>query len=198
MPTTTKEYNNFIKCLLFLVFQGSISAWWWPNKLKLNGGFATVTTDIGSILLSVMFSIAAVSALLGPTAVSKLGTRTCLVAGYMVSVVFVTVHLYPKVSVLLPGYFLMGAWLGCWTASRTAVLMTLASKMAYVLSDREECELEGNGRREAVAKNLARGLQVRDRYVRYTATLPSNYRLIYLSSLSVWSVSGVNNMCSPV
>ncbi|XP_025412897.1 UNC93-like protein isoform X2 [Sipha flava] len=144
----------------FMALQGSISAWWWPNKLKQNGGFATVTTDIGSILLSAMFGLAAVSALLGPTAVNKLGTRTCLVAGYLVSVVFVTVHLYPKVSVLLPGYILMGAWLGCWTASRTAVLMMLASKMAYVLSDREECELEGNGRREAVARNLARGLQV--------------------------------------
>jgi hypothetical protein len=121
-----------------------------------------------------MFGLAAVSALLGPTAVNKLGTRTCLVAGYLVSVVFVTVHLYPKVSVLLPGYILMGAWLGCWTASRTAVLMMLASKMAYVLSDREECELEGNGRREAVARNLARGLQVKSRHVRYTAEPPCN------------------------
>jgi len=129
--------------------------------LKLNGGLATtVTTDVGSVLLSAMFGMAAVSALLGPTAVHRLGTRACLVAGYLVSVAFVAVHLYPKVSVLVPGYFVMGAWLGCWTASRTAVLMTLASKMAYVLSDREECELDGNGRREAVARNLARGLQV--------------------------------------
>ncbi|XP_060865393.1 protein unc-93 homolog A [Metopolophium dirhodum] len=144
----------------FMALQGSISAWWWPDNLKQNGGFTTVTTDIGSILLSAMFGMAAMSALFGPTAVHRLGTRTCLVAGYLVSVAFVTVHLYPKVAVLVPGYFLMGAWLGCWTASRTAVLMALASKMAYVLSDREECELEGNGRREAVARNLARGLQV--------------------------------------
>lgn len=149
-------YN--VRCVFI---QGSISAWWWPEELKLNGGLAaTVTTDVGSVLLSAMFGMAAVSALLGPTAVHRLGTRTCLVAGYLVSVAFVAVHLYPKVSVLVPGYFMMGAWLGCWTASRTAVLMTLASKMAYVLSDREECELEGNGRREAVARNLARGLQV--------------------------------------
>lgn len=114
-----------------------------------------------------MFGMAAMSALIGPTAVHRLGTRTCLVVGYVVAVAFIGVHLYPKVSVLLPGYFLMGAWLGCWTASRTAVLMTLASKMAYVLSDREECELEGNGRREAVARNLARGLQVRDYVFRF-------------------------------
>ncbi|XP_050548915.1 protein unc-93 homolog A [Daktulosphaira vitifoliae] len=144
----------------FLALQGSISAWWWPNELKQNSGFATVTTDIGSILLSAMFGMAAISALIGPTAVHRLGTRSCLVVGYVVAVAFVGVHLYPKVSILLPGYFLMGAWLGCWTASRTAILMTLASKMAYVLSDREECELEGNGRRVAVARNLARGLQV--------------------------------------
>ncbi|XP_060853844.1 UNC93-like protein isoform X2 [Rhopalosiphum padi] len=144
----------------FMALQGSISAWWWPDNLKQNGGFTTVTTDIGSVLLSAMFGMAAMSALFGPTAVHRLGTRTCLVAGYLVSVAFVTVHLYPKVTVLAPGYFLMGAWLGCWTASRTAVLMALASKMAYVLSDREEFELEGNGRREAVARNLARGLQV--------------------------------------
>ncbi|XP_050428070.1 protein unc-93 homolog A [Adelges cooleyi] len=144
----------------FLALQGSISAWWWPDQLKQNGGLATVTTDIGSVLLSAMFGVAALSALLGPTAVQRLGTRTCLVAGYLVAVAFVGVHLYPKVTVLWPGYLLMGAWLGCWTASRTAVLMTLSSKMAYVLSDREECELEGNGRREAVARNLARGLQM--------------------------------------
>lgn len=143
--------------------QGSISAWWWPDRLKLSAGSAaTVTTDVGAALLSAMFGVAAASALYGPTAVHRLGTRTCLVAGYLVSAAFVAVHLYPKVSVLAPGYLLMGAWLGCWTASRTAVLMALASKMAYVLSDREECELEGTGRREAVARNLARGLQVSD------------------------------------
>lgn len=142
------------------MLQGSISAWWWPDRLKQNGGSATVTTDVGAALLSAMFGVAAASALCGPTAVQRLGTRTCLVAGYLVSVAFVAAHLYPKVSVLAPVYLLMGAWLGCWTASRTAVLMALASKMAYVLSDREECELEGNGRREAVARNLARGLQV--------------------------------------
>lgn len=144
-----------------IFFQGSISAWWWPDQLKYeNGGLAAVTTEVGAVLLSGMFGMAAVSALFGPTAVSRLGTRTCLVAGYLVAVAFIAVHLYPKVSVLLPGYFLMGVWLGCWTASQTAVLMTLSSKMAYVLSDREECELEGSGRREAVAMNLARGLQV--------------------------------------
>ncbi|VVC39726.1 Hypothetical protein CINCED_3A002795 [Cinara cedri] len=145
----------------FLALQGSISAWWWPDQLKhVNGSLTTVTTDIGSALLSGMFGMAAVSALFGPTAVSRLGTRTCLIAGYLVAVVFIAVHLYPKVSILLPGYLLMGTWMGCWTASRTAVLMTLSSKIAYVLSDKEECELEGNGRREAVAMNLGRGLQM--------------------------------------
>jgi hypothetical protein len=54
-----------------------------------------------------------------------------------------------------------------------------------------------------VARNLARGLQVKSRHVRYTAEPPCNVWVFYLLSLSVFNSlsirgSGVNNMWSLV
>lgn len=144
--------------------QSSISSWWWPpdGSSDIPASF-NLNADIGSLLLAMMFAIAALSSLFTPAVLRRLGPNWTLIICYSFACFFVGVHLYPTVCSLIPGYLLMGAWLGPLVGARVTALMTLASKLTHVLSQEEEEEVEdaeGLGRREVMVQRLSRGLQV--------------------------------------
>lgn len=144
--------------------QASISSWWWPQD---GTSFIPLTVysnaDVGSLLLSSFFALGALSSLWMPTIVKQLGSNWTLIGCYAGSCIFLGVHLYPKAYILIPGYLIMGICLGPMVGAKITTLMTLATKLSYVLSEEEEDEVddaEGLGRRDVIIQRLARGLQV--------------------------------------
>ncbi|KAL1114841.1 hypothetical protein AAG570_007665 [Ranatra chinensis] len=136
-----------------LTLQASISVWRWEASSQ----------DVGSWLLASLFAVASLSSLGAVFLVDQLGTNWTLVLGYGGACVFLGVHLYPDVYTLVPAYLFMGAWLGPSVEARFACLMTLASKLTYVMTEEEEDEVEcarGFGRTEVVVHRLFRGLQI--------------------------------------
>ncbi|XP_075217840.1 protein unc-93 homolog A [Lycorma delicatula] len=144
--------------------QGSISSWWWPPEdTSLNPTSFQLNADVGSLLLATLFALGSLSSLGTPILVHKIGSNWSLILSYTGTCVFFGVHLYPRVYTLIPGYLLMGIWLGPLAGARITFLMTLASKLSYVLSDEEEDEIEylaGITRRELIIERLSRGLHV--------------------------------------
>ncbi|KAJ9576175.1 hypothetical protein L9F63_006997 [Diploptera punctata] len=130
--------------LPLLALQASISTWWWPH---------------GALLLAALHALASLSSLAAPTLVQRLGCNWTLILGYAHACVFFGLHLYPVAYTMVPGYIVMGLWLGPLVSARVTFLMTLASKLSYVVSEDEEAEEQNNCRRETVVRRLARGLQ---------------------------------------
>lgn len=174
--------------------QGSISAWYWPSNLlqqslelpsnetefvyphgdhfdaAVRTGAIQINTNVGSLLLSLLFLVSTPSILLSLLIIRKLGINWCIIISYIFVTLFLSVHIYPKLYVLIIGYFLMGLWLGPLTISQVTFLMTLASKLSYVLSEREEEEMDETyllGRKEIIVHRLSRYL-----------TFSSNFGLI--------------------
>jgi hypothetical protein len=70
---------------------------------------------------------------------------------------FFGLHLYPTPYTLVPAYLTFGLWLGPLVSARLTFLMTLASKLSYVVTEEEE--EESSSCRKTVLRRLARGLQ---------------------------------------
>ncbi|XP_069671527.1 protein unc-93 homolog A isoform X1 [Periplaneta americana] len=136
--------------LPLLALQASVSAWWWRP-----GG------DAGALLLAALHAAAALSSLGAPTLVQRLGCNWTLVLGYIHACVFFGLHLYPTTYTLVPAYLAVGLWLGPLVSARVTFLMTLASKLSYVVTEDDEVEDvdETSCRRETAVRRLARGLQ---------------------------------------
>ncbi|XP_034237571.1 UNC93-like protein [Thrips palmi] len=161
-------HTMFVVALMPLVaLQGSVSAWWWSWSYP-----SDPNSDAGALLLIAFFAAAALSALVAPAVVARLGPNWTLILGYLGISVFLAAHLYPTLEVLLPTYLAAGLCLGPLAVARVTVLMALSSKLALQLTEQEEQdadaeELEavmagagGGGRTETVLRRLARGLQM--------------------------------------
>ncbi|PSN37175.1 hypothetical protein C0J52_20662 [Blattella germanica] len=129
--------------LPLLALQAAVSAWW----------------AYGPILLAGLHAIAALSSLGAPTLVQRLGCNWTLILGYAHACIFFGLHLYPVAYTMVPGYIVMGLWLGPLVSARVTFLMTIASKLSYVVTEDDEAEEENTCRRETVVRRLARGLQ---------------------------------------
>lgn len=136
-----------------VILQGSISAWWTTSDDR----------SIGSLFLSGLYLLAAVSTLFSPFVAHKIGVTKCLVLCYAVGTAFIGVHLYPKWYLLMPAYALMGFAVGHLGTSEITYLLMLVSKLKFVLSEKEENELQSkleSTKRESLAQKLFRGLTI--------------------------------------
>ncbi|XP_021936345.1 protein unc-93 homolog A isoform X2 [Zootermopsis nevadensis] len=118
---------------------------------------AAVSSDMGALLLAALHAMASLSSLVAPVLVQHVGCNWTLILGYVHACMFFGLHLYPTPYTLVPAYLVFGLWLGPLVSARLTFLMTLASKLSYVVT--EEGEEESSCRRETVVRRLARGLQ---------------------------------------
>nr|CAD7201998.1 unnamed protein product [Timema douglasi] len=161
--------------LPLLALQSSISAWWWPRATT---AVFRPNNDSGSLLLCSLFSVAALSSLVSPFLVQRIGTNWTLILGYIHASVFFGLHLYPTAYTLIPGYVMMGMWVGPITSARQTFLMTLASKLSFVATEEEEMEDNG-GRWETTVQRLARGLQAAQDFGLVFGNVVSALLLVY-------------------
>jgi hypothetical protein len=129
--------------------------------LPLLGLQAAVSADTGALLLAALHAVASLSSLVAPTLVQRVGCNWTLILGYAHACLFFGLHLYPTPYTLVPAYLTLGLWLGPLVSARVTLLMTLASKLSYLVTEDEEGEdvEENSSRRETVVRRLARGLQ---------------------------------------
>nr|CAD7577526.1 unnamed protein product [Timema californicum] len=172
--------------LPLLALQSSISAWWWPRATT---AVFRPNNDSGSLLLCSLFSVAALSSLVSPFLVQRIGTNWTLILGYIHASVFFGLHLYPTAYTLIPGYVMMGMWVGPITSARQTFLMTLASKLSFVATEEEEMEDNG-GRWETTVQRLARGLQAAQDFGLVFGNVVSALLLVYTLPPSSTEVVG--------
>lgn len=144
-----------------VILQGSISAWWRPNDIQNRENDIQTSFNSGPLLLAVLYFLAAVSALFSPFVAHKVGITKCIWVCYAISTVFIGVHLYPKVYLLIPAYILMGLSTGHLNSTRITYLIMLASKLKFVLSEEEENEFQSkleSTKRESLVQKLFRGI----------------------------------------
>ncbi|PNF36999.1 hypothetical protein B7P43_G08046 [Cryptotermes secundus] len=122
---------------------------------------AAVSANMGGLLLSALHALASFSSLVAPTLVQRVGCKWTLILGYGHACLFFGLHLYPTPYTLVPAYLALGVWLGPLVSGRVTFLMTLASKLSYVVTEDEEAEdvEESSSRRQTIVRRLARGLQ---------------------------------------
>lgn len=111
--------------LPFLALQSSVSVWTLPLKEEI----VPITINVGSLLLTVLHLLAAVSSIFGPFLVQRFTTNAILFWSYSVFAVFYAAHLFPALYLLLPAYVLLGLWLGPLSLARVSFLMTLSAKL---------------------------------------------------------------------
>lgn len=139
--------------LPFLALQGSVSVW----SLPLRNEIGPITINVGSLLLAVLYFFAALSSILGPSLIQKLGTNAILLISYAAFCFFYAAHLIPVIYLLVPVYFLVGLALGPLTLARVSFLMTLSTKLSYALG--EEDEDSKNLRRTCIIRRAARAFK---------------------------------------
>jgi hypothetical protein len=155
--------DAMITAALFPLFilQGSISVWDWETPFL--SSFLLPDNNAGSLLLTVLFSVATLSTLGSVFFVNKIGTNWSLIMSYGGTCLFVGAHLFPRAYTLIPAYLFMGAWFGPLVGAKLSCLMTLASKLTFVMTDEEEDEAEGAPgfrRSEIIVHRLFRCLQI--------------------------------------
>jgi len=129
--------------------------------LPLLALYAAVSTNMGSLLLAARHALASLSSLVAPTLVQRVGCNWTLILGYAHACVFFGLHLYPTPYTLVPAYLALGVWMGPIVSARVTFLMTLASKLSYVVTEEDEVEDmdKSSSRRQTTVRRLARGLQ---------------------------------------
>ncbi|KAF6216669.1 hypothetical protein GE061_001015 [Apolygus lucorum] len=143
--------------------QGSLSIWWLQPEMSNVSQVFRPNFEIGSILLTSLFSIGALSALASLFLVNRFGTIWSLIFSYCGTCIFIGLHLYPNAYTLIPAYLFMGMWLGPLVAGRITCLMELSNKLSFVMTEQEMGEVacsQGLRRTEIVVHKLSRGLQV--------------------------------------
>lgn len=120
----------------FLALQSSVTVW--HNPVQRGTAFIPANINIGSLLLAIGYLFAALSTLLGPTLVHKLGTNWVLFVFYIAYIIFYSCHFYPVLYLLIPMYMVFGLCFGPVCIGRITFLMTLSSKLSYTAADEDE------------------------------------------------------------
>lgn len=144
-----------------VILQGSISVWWRPADSLDREIDIQTSFNAGSLLLATLYFLAAVSALASPFVAHRMGITKCLSLCYATATVFVGIHLYPKLYLLIPAYILMGFSTGHLNSTKITYLIMLASKLKFVLSEEEESEFQSkldSTKRESLVQKLFRGI----------------------------------------
>ncbi|XP_068901153.1 UNC93-like protein isoform X3 [Tenebrio molitor] len=139
--------------LPFLALQTSVSVWTMP----LGHHLVPININIGSLLMAVVHLFAALSSILGPSLVQKLGTNAVFLCSYLGFAVFYVSHLCPSLYLLLPASVALGVALGPLVSSQMTFLMTLSAKISYMFS--EEDDDSKAIRRTCIIRRLARAFQ---------------------------------------
>lgn len=165
--------------LPFLALQTSVSVWTTP----LEQFFQPININIGSLLLAVVYFFGAISSLLGPSFVHKLGSNVILLCSYIVFIVFYVTHLYPSLFLLLPMSIFLGLVLGPLASSQIAFLMTLSVKLGYMFSEEEE---EAKTlRRTCIIRRLARAFQAAHDFGLIIGSILSALLITYAVSINI-------------
>lgn len=142
-----------------VALQGSVSVWWKTNDSHEKETSTQTLMNVGSLLLALLYFLAAVSTLLSPFVAHKIGVTKCLSLCYLIATVFVGIHLYPRLYLLIPGYILMGVSTGHLNNTRITYLIMLASKLKFVLNEEEESQFQSkleSTKRESLVQKLFR------------------------------------------
>lgn len=86
--------------------------------------------DIGSVLLSLSFLITSGMCLLTTKLVKKFGYMTLFIAKYSALCLFLAVHLYPTIYVLLPGYIIFGLTFGPALIAKLSIIVSIPCKLS--------------------------------------------------------------------
>lgn len=165
--------------LPFLALQTSVSVWTTP----LEQYFQPININIGSLLLALAYFFAAISSLLGPSLLQKLGSNVIFLCSYIVFVVFYISHMYPSLFLLLPMSIFLGLALGPLTLSQITFLMTLSVKLGYMFSEEEEDAK--TLRRTCIIRRLARAFQAAHDFGLIIGSILSALLITYTVSINI-------------
>lgn len=98
---------------------------WFHQENTINLG-----ADIGSVLLSLSFLITSGMCLLTTKIVKKFGFMTLFIAKYSGLCLFLAVHLYPTIYVLLPGYIIFGLTFGPALIAKLSIIVSIPCKLS--------------------------------------------------------------------
>lgn len=97
--------------------------------------------DIGSVLLSLSFLITSGMCLLTTKLVKKFGFMTLFIAKYSGLCLFLAVHLYPTIYVLLPGYIIFGITFGPALIAKLSIIVSIPCKLSCYQQELSAVEL---------------------------------------------------------
>lgn len=97
--------------------------------------------DIGTVLLSLSFLITSAMCLLTTKLVKKFGFMTLFIAKYSGLCLFLAVHLYPTIYVLLPGYIIFGLTFGPALIAKLSIIVSIPCKLSCYQQELSAVEL---------------------------------------------------------
>uniref|UniRef100_A0A182YGA6 Uncharacterized protein n=1 Tax=Anopheles stephensi TaxID=30069 RepID=A0A182YGA6_ANOST len=107
-----------------IVLQGANSTWFQQESWLAAG------PDVGSGLLSLCCAVTAGMSLMTTKLVQRFGYSIVLAASYGAVCLFLAAHIYPVLLSLVPGYLLLGLFLGPSVICKQALLVSMAGKLS--------------------------------------------------------------------
>lgn len=177
--------------LPFLALQSSVSVWSLPIEIEI----IPITINVGSLLLMTLYVFAALSSILAPSVVQKLGINAALMLSYVVFAIFYAVHFYPVIYVLVPVYILLGLALGPASLAQVSFLMIISSKISYIFS--EDDEDSKVLRRTCIIRRIARAIKGAHDFGFIFGSILSSLLITYSINLSNSSYTELQNITGP-
>ncbi|XP_016982365.1 protein unc-93 homolog A isoform X2 [Drosophila rhopaloa] len=118
--------HGLMNCVLLpvMALQGSNAVWHHREQ------WLPLGPEIGSLLLSALFLVAAGMSLPSIRLMKRYGYGYLLVANYLAVVLFLLSHLYASIYTLLPAYLLLGVTLGGSGGSKAALIVHFGGKLS--------------------------------------------------------------------
>uniref|UniRef100_A0A182MAR1 Major facilitator superfamily associated domain-containing protein n=1 Tax=Anopheles culicifacies TaxID=139723 RepID=A0A182MAR1_9DIPT len=107
-----------------IVLQGANSTWFQQESWLAAG------PDVGSGLLSLCCAVTAGMSLMTTKLVQRFGYSIVLAASYGALCLFLAAHIYPVLLSLVPGYLVLGLFLGPSVICKQALLVSMAGKLS--------------------------------------------------------------------
>ncbi|XP_052857457.1 UNC93-like protein isoform X1 [Drosophila gunungcola] len=132
--------HGLMNCVLLpvMALQGSNAVWHHREQ------WLPLGPEIGSLLLSALFLVAAGMSLPSIRLMKRYGYGYLMVANYLAVVFFLLSHLYASIYTLLPAYLLLGVTLGGSAGSKAALIVHFGGRLSC------SCESQSQSQSQAV------------------------------------------------
>lgn len=143
-------------CAAIILGHMTISAATLPI-FPLQAGLGAFNAHLGPLLLALLYAVVALTSCFAPIIIQKFGTNLVIIISHLITIIFISTHLFPRWYILLPSYAVLGICISPSVLARTTHVFTCATNLNVVCIDPEDPD---ETRHECLLRRLNRGIKL--------------------------------------